>query len=101
MGVAPVLRSVREPPDNLKDYKREFGSLGPPLFTGVEKARRQSGNKQGVGSSGSGGSSSRSSASQHGPLSAPRTPQPQKMLMRVIPEASHQQVRVEPQVQSA
>ena len=42
-SVAPVLRSVREPPDNLEDYKREFGSLGPPLFTGVEKARRQSG----------------------------------------------------------
>jgi len=100
-SVAPVLKSVRDPPDNLEDYKREFGSLGPPLFTGVEKARRQSGNKPSGGSSGSGGSSSRSSVSQHGPLSAPRTPQPQKMLMRVIPEASHQQVRVEPQVQSA
>jgi len=92
-SVSPVLRSMRNPPDNIEHYKTEFGSLGAPLHGGVEKARKQSGNKP-SGGSGSG----RSSYSQHGPLSAPRAPQPQKVFMRVIPEA--QQVRVDPPVQA-
>ena len=73
-SVSPVLRSMRDPPDNIEHYKTEFGSLGAPLHGGVEKARKQSGNKP-SGGSGSG----RSSYSQHGPLSAPRAPQPQKV----------------------
>merc|ERR1719154_385336 len=94
-SVSPVLRSMRDPPDNIEQYKIEFGSLGAALHGGVEKARKQSGNKP---SGGSGSGSGRSSYSQHGPLSAPRAPQPQKVFMRVIPEA--QQVRVDPPVQA-
>lgn len=95
-SVSPVLKSMRDPPDNIEDYKLEFGSLGGPLHGGVEKARKQSGNKPAGGSSSSG-----RSTSQHGPLSAPRPPQPQqKVFMRVIPEASHLQVRNEHQVQT-
>lgn len=55
-SVSPVLKCMREPPDSLEAYKQEFGSLGQPLFTGVERARRQSGNKPSGGSSGSGAS---------------------------------------------
>ena len=33
-SVSPVLKSMRDPPDNIEDYKREFGTLGPHLHTG-------------------------------------------------------------------
>ncbi|XP_023337419.1 transcription initiation factor TFIID subunit 6-like [Eurytemora carolleeae] len=44
-SVSPVLKSLRDPPDYIEDYRLEFGSLGQPLHTGVERARKQSGNK--------------------------------------------------------
>ena len=27
-GVTPVLKSLRPPPDNIEDYKSEYGSIG-------------------------------------------------------------------------
>lgn len=97
-SVSPVLKSMRDPPDNIEEYKQEFGSLGPHLHTGVEKARKQAAAKPSGGSGGQ--SSTQRQSSQHGPLSAPRAPQPQKVFMRVIPEAAHQPVRVDPPVQA-
>jgi len=53
-SVSPVLRTLRDPPDDLSEYKLEFGSLGPHLHSGVERARKQSGSnnisKQSTGS---------------------------------------------------
>ena len=37
--VSQCLRIVRDPPDNLDDYKTEFGYLGPALHAAVVKAR--------------------------------------------------------------
>jgi transcription initiation factor TFIID subunit 6 len=37
---APVLKTVRTPPDVLEDYKRDFGFLGPALHQSVIKARQ-------------------------------------------------------------
>ena len=34
-SVSPVLKSVREPPDNIEEYKTLYGSLGPYLQQGV------------------------------------------------------------------
>ena len=33
-SVSPVLKSLRDPPDYIEDYRLEFGSLGQPLHTG-------------------------------------------------------------------
>jgi len=44
-SVSPVLKSVRDPPDNIEEYKTMYGSLGPYLQQGVVRARQQSGNK--------------------------------------------------------
>jgi len=57
-SVSPVLRSLRDPPDDLGAYKLEFGSLGQHLHSGVERARKQSGSKQAAAGGGSGGSAS-------------------------------------------
>ena len=45
--VSPVLKSLRDPPDNVEEYKVLYGSLGVYLHTGVTRARQQSGNKTG------------------------------------------------------
>ena len=45
--VSPVLKSLRDPPDNIEEYKVLYGSLGVYLHTGVTRARQQSGNKGG------------------------------------------------------
>ena len=51
-SVSPVLKSMREPPDNIEEYKSLYGSLGPYLQMGVVRSRQQSGNKsQQVGQS--------------------------------------------------
>ena len=50
--VAPVLKSLRDPPDNPEEYKAEFGTLGPLLHQYVVRARQQSGS-EGDGSVGS------------------------------------------------
>ena len=34
-SVSPVLKSMREPPDNIEEYKTLYGSLGPYLQMGV------------------------------------------------------------------
>jgi len=49
-SVSPVLRSLRDPPDNIDEFRQEFGSLGVHLHTGVERARKQSGSKPLAGS---------------------------------------------------
>ncbi|KAE8751016.1 hypothetical protein FOCC_FOCC002101 [Frankliniella occidentalis] len=35
----PILKSIRSPPDNLDDYKLEYGFIGPLLHSAVVKAR--------------------------------------------------------------
>ena len=35
-----MLKTFRQPPDNLEDYKTEFGYLGPLLHAAVVKARQ-------------------------------------------------------------
>lgn len=39
--LAPILKSIREPPDNVEDYKQEYGYLGVALYNAVVKARTQ------------------------------------------------------------
>lgn len=39
--VAPVLKSIRNPPDYIEEYKQEFGYLGVALHGAVLKARTQ------------------------------------------------------------
>ncbi|CAG9862733.1 unnamed protein product [Phyllotreta striolata] len=39
--LAPVLKSIRSPPDNLEEYKQEFGYMGVSLHSAVVKARTQ------------------------------------------------------------
>lgn len=39
--LAPVLKSIRNPPDNLEEYKQEYGYMGPSLHSAVIKARTQ------------------------------------------------------------
>ena len=50
--VSPVLKSLRDPPDNVEEYKALYGSLGVYLHSGVTRARQQSGNKGGQGAPG-------------------------------------------------
>lgn len=38
--VAPVLKTLRNPPDTVADYKAEYGYLGPQLQVAVVKARQ-------------------------------------------------------------
>ena len=40
-SVSPVLKAMREPPDNIEDYKTVYGSLGPYLQMGVVRSRQQ------------------------------------------------------------
>lgn len=40
-SVAPVLKTIRPPPDFVEDYKQDFGYLGPSLCAAVAKARTQ------------------------------------------------------------
>ncbi|XP_001599379.2 transcription initiation factor TFIID subunit 6 [Nasonia vitripennis] len=40
-SVAPVLKTIRSPPDFVEDYKQEYGYIGPALCTAVAKARTQ------------------------------------------------------------
>ena len=65
--VAPVLKSLRDPPDNPEEYKAEFGTLGPLLHQYVVRARQQSGSKGG----GSGGSAPATSQPKETKLTSP------------------------------
>lgn len=38
-GVTPVLKSLRPPPDNIEDYKSEYGSIGAYLYQSVVRSR--------------------------------------------------------------
>lgn len=40
-SVAPVLKTIRSPPDYVEDYKQDYGYIGPALCTAVAKARTQ------------------------------------------------------------
>lgn len=37
----PILKVTRQPPDNVDDYRQEFGYLGPALHAAVTRARAQ------------------------------------------------------------
>ncbi|KAF7271491.1 TBP-associated factor 6 [Rhynchophorus ferrugineus] len=39
--ISPILKSIRNPPDNLEEYKQEYGYLGVVLHNAVVKARTQ------------------------------------------------------------
>lgn len=39
--MTPLLKSIRQPPDTLDEYRAEFGYLGPALHAAVTKARTQ------------------------------------------------------------
>lgn len=41
--MVPILKVIRQPPDNLDDYRQEFGYLGPALQVSVSRSRTQSG----------------------------------------------------------
>lgn len=40
--MVPILKVIRQPPDNLDDYRQEFGFLGPALQVSVSRSRTQS-----------------------------------------------------------
>ena len=54
-SVSPVLKSLRDPPDNPEDFRAAYGSLGPHLLSGVERARKQSGSSKQQQQGGGGG----------------------------------------------
>lgn len=39
--MAPVLKTIRSPPDYVEDYKQDYGYIGPALCAAVAKARTQ------------------------------------------------------------
>ena len=39
--MVPILKVTRQPPDNVDDYRQEFGYLGPALHAAVSRARSQ------------------------------------------------------------
>ncbi|ERL87003.1 hypothetical protein D910_04405 [Dendroctonus ponderosae] len=39
--IAPIIKTIRNPPDSLEEYKQEFGYLGISLHAAVVKARTQ------------------------------------------------------------
>ena len=49
--VSLVLKSLRDLPDNIEEYRALYGSLGPYLRQGVVRARQQSGGWSGSSSS--------------------------------------------------
>ncbi|XP_049287623.1 transcription initiation factor TFIID subunit 6 isoform X1 [Anopheles funestus] len=57
-GVPPILKTLRNPPDLVEDYKRDYGCLGQTLHQAVVKARSASPSS---GATGSGGPSAASS----------------------------------------
>ncbi|KAG7207746.1 hypothetical protein KM043_009359 [Ampulex compressa] len=40
-SVAPVLKTIRSPPDYVEEYKQDYGYIGPALCAAVAKARTQ------------------------------------------------------------
>ncbi|XP_057371270.1 transcription initiation factor TFIID subunit 6-like isoform X2 [Daphnia carinata] len=57
--MVPILKVTRQPPDNVDDYRQEFGYLGPALHGAVNRARSQTTTttaSSGVISSGAAGS---------------------------------------------
>ncbi|XP_012278421.1 transcription initiation factor TFIID subunit 6-like [Orussus abietinus] len=40
-AVAPVLKTIRSPPDYVEEYKQDYGYIGPALCAAVAKARTQ------------------------------------------------------------
>lgn len=39
--MAPVLKTIRSPPDYVEEYKQDYGYIGPALCAAVAKARTQ------------------------------------------------------------
>lgn len=39
--MVPILKMTRQPPDNVDEYRQEFGYLGPALHAAVTRARAQ------------------------------------------------------------
>ncbi|XP_035780143.1 transcription initiation factor TFIID subunit 6-like [Anopheles albimanus] len=50
-AVPPVLKTLRNPPDLVEEYKRDYGCLGPTFHQGVVKARSASPSAAGATSS--------------------------------------------------
>jgi len=90
-SVSPVLKSLRDPPDNLEDFRIEFGSLGLHLHSGVERARRQSGSKS---SASVASTPARIQGLVNTPGSTQRTPSQQKVFI-VNPQISQQSAQVQ------
>ncbi|XP_052903123.1 transcription initiation factor TFIID subunit 6-like isoform X2 [Anopheles moucheti] len=57
-GVPPILKTLRNPPDLVEDYKRDYGCLGQTLHQAVVKARSASPSSGAAGSGGPSGASS-------------------------------------------
>ncbi|XP_053668664.1 transcription initiation factor TFIID subunit 6-like [Anopheles marshallii] len=57
-GVPPILKTLRNPPDLVEDYKRDYGCLGQTLHQAVVKARSASPSSGAPGSGGPSGTSS-------------------------------------------
>ena len=89
-SVCPVLKQLRDPPDNPEEYRALYGSLGQYLYQGVTKARQQSG----------GNKAPTAPAAATAPASAvaatPTTPQPGIKIegARVMMPGAQQQQRV-------
>ncbi|XP_049533549.1 transcription initiation factor TFIID subunit 6 isoform X1 [Anopheles darlingi] len=54
-AVPPVLKTLRNPPDLVEEYKRDYGCLGPTFHQGVVKARSASPSAAGPSSSSTSG----------------------------------------------
>ncbi|XP_050069003.1 transcription initiation factor TFIID subunit 6 isoform X2 [Anopheles maculipalpis] len=52
-GVPPILKTLRNPPDLVEEYKRDYGCLGQTLHQAVVKARSASPSSGALGSGGS------------------------------------------------
>ncbi|XP_050085889.1 transcription initiation factor TFIID subunit 6 isoform X1 [Anopheles aquasalis] len=77
-AVPPVLKTLRNPPDLVEEYKRDYGCLGPTFHQGVVKARSASPSATGATTSSSvpstASSSSTPSATGGGTSALPVTP---------------------------
>ena len=53
-GCTPILKTVKQPPDNLEDYKDEFGSIGQFLHASVSRSRSSAPSSSATSSTGQG-----------------------------------------------
>ena len=53
-GCTPILKTVKQPPDNVDDYKDEFGSIGQFLHASVSRSRSSAPSSSATSSTGQG-----------------------------------------------